>query len=338
MGAPLRELERALAAETWPPVVLLSGEDAEARGRCVERILATLSEEDRSVGVDRFVASPLPPALDAARTRALFGGRRIVVAIEPEGFSGTVRDERAEVQLKSFVTQPPPHALLVLVAERIDRRRGVVKTIEKHGLHLECPLPRERDMPRWIAQAAHERGLELHPAAVQALADAVGTDTAQAARELDKLGLLVHEGDGRRATIDPETVVAALGPHRAVGAFALEDALLEGRTAAALEALERHLDASRGEGLPLLGRLSGIARRLAVAHAVVAAGGGEQTVREALGCHPFVAKKYTRAARGVGARADRALAACVAADRMLKSGGDARGALGGVLLALTGAL
>ncbi|MFI4897979.1 MAG: hypothetical protein ACIARR_09155, partial [Phycisphaerales bacterium JB059] len=82
----------------------------------------------------------------------------------------------------------------------------------------------------------------------------------------------------------------------------LEDALLAGRTRDGVELLDRLLaEGHVKEPLAVLGRLAGICRRLAVAHGAVESGGGESAVQQALGCHPFVAKKYARAARVVGA-------------------------------------
>ncbi len=112
--------------------------------------------------------------------------------------------------------------------------------------------------------------------------------------------------------------------------------MLAGERARALSALDRHL-AGGGprELLGLLGRLAGIARRLAVAQAVVARGEGEDALREQLACHPFVARKYTQAARRPGADPAAGLVAAVRADRAIKSGGDGGAALREVVLALT---
>jgi DNA polymerase-3 subunit delta len=337
MASALRDIRARLEAESWPPAILLAGDDEDAIGRALSIIAQALPDEERDTACDRFAEGPLAPALDAARTRPLLGGRRIVIAREPEGL-GARGGQPARDALLRYLDAPPPHALLVLVVRKLDKRLAVVKRIAKAGLVVELSQPRERDMPGWIAGRAREGGLELPPQAVQALADAVGRDTALAARELDKLRLLAEErAAGARPTrVSAEAVAASLGPHRAVGAFALEDAILEGRAGDAFEALARQLHGQGvGEALPLLGRLAWIARRLSVARK--AASGGEERVREALGCHPFVAKKYYRASRGrAGASAAAALASCVRADGELKSSGDPRAALENVLLAFLG--
>lgn len=335
MRGSFPDLKRLLAGAVWPPVVLLCGEDSEARERGLAAVIAALPEEERGTAVERFAGAPVLRVLDAARTAPLLGGRRIVIAsgidwLEAGG------DETAQQELLRFLAHAPEHALLILISPKADRRIKLMKSIEERGFVLDCPLPKEREMAGWIGARAQERGFELAPRAAQLLADAIGTDTGLAARELDKLALIAEHGEGRKPpTVDLALVEEALGPHRVPGAFALEDALLGGRGAEALEALDRHLDANdSGIPLALLGRMSAIVRRLSLAAEIVERGGGEQDVQETLGAHPFVAQKYTQAARRIGPRSERALAACVAADGMLKSGRDPRAALVRVVLAL----
>jgi len=338
-GAGLPDLKAALASATWPAVVVVCGDDDEAKERALRMILAAVPEEDRATGIERFEcgdddAAALGRALDAARTAPLLGGRRVVI-VAGGGYLGAGGDEDAQRLLERYVEHAPEHALLALATQKMDGRLGIAKKIGQKGLILECTQPKERDMPRWLGERASERGLRLSPRAVQLLADACGADTSLAARELDKLALLA-DGAGRGKTeVDESLVELALGPTRVAGAFALEDALLNGQAAAALEALDRHLaGADAGAPLALLGRMAAIVRRLALAAGAVGRGGGENDVQSALGCHPFIAQKYERAARRIGPRADRALAACVVADGMLKSGRDPRAALTRVVLSL----
>ncbi|GAB4372288.1 MAG: DNA polymerase III subunit delta [Acidobacteriota bacterium] len=327
----------ARGAGAPPPVVLLAGDDRDGRERALDRLRESLPDEAREVGVERFDGRDLARALDAARTVPLFGGRRLIVVRDVDWLAGRGGDELREA-LTQYLAAPAERATVVLVADKADRRLAVVKAIDRAGGLVACERPKERDMPRWLQERARERGIVLPPRAAAALADAVGTDTALASRELDKLALLLPDDGaaGRRRAVDEAMLEQALGPTRAVGAFALEDALLEGRRADALGALERHLaGGGPGEQLAVLARLAGIARRLAVARAVVAGGGSEDDVRQRLGCHPFVARKYTRAARGRPGNPDAALAACVRADRAIKSSADGPAVLREIILALT---
>jgi DNA polymerase-3 subunit delta len=331
VSASLADLEKALESDPWPTVVLITGEDLEVRRGAIETILSALPEDERRTAVNRFEDAPLARALDAARTPSLLGGRRVVILESPDALTG--RDDAAREALLDYVRSPSACALLVIVAEKVDGRTALVKEIVKSGLRIEGARPREREMPAWIIERARARGLKLSGQVAQVIADATGNDPSLACREIDKLMLVF--GDSERPDVD--VVEELLRPGRAVGAFELEDAILRGRRGSAMRALGRQMAGSgAGDALGLLARLSGMARRLVVANDVLSTGGGELQVREALSCHPFVAKKYTEAARAIGRHAGSALAACVRADGMLKSGRDPRDALRSVVVAFGG--
>lgn len=324
-------LRKAIESGRWPSLVLVVGDDAEARRTCVATLADAIVAAEGESAFERFPADAIVAALDAARTRSLFGGRKLVVVQGLDALTGA-SDALADA-LQSYLARPFDDATVVFEGEKLDRRGKLAKRLVEAASVVELPRPKERDVPRFLADGAKARGFELPPDAAQLLADAVGVDTSVAARELDKLALVAEPG----APVARQLVEDSLGPARAVGAFALEDALLAGRPKPAIEALTRHLDAAGpGGGLPMLGRLAAVVRRLAVARGVASRGGGDDEVRQALRCHPFVASKYHRAARGVGARSAAALAACVQADIELKSGADPKAALARVVFALTG--
>lgn len=332
MSTSPADLFRRLETGDWPPIILITGDDEAGRRRVVEQLVHFLPPEDQLAGVDRFESDvALARIFDAARTPSLLGGRRLVLATEPSGLGGSPSDAQRRAWVE-FLDHPSETATLVVNIGKADRRLEIVKRLERAGAWIDCPLPREREMAGWILDRARERGIELSLEGARLLADAVGTGTATAERELDKLALVGPRDGGK---VDPAVVEDLLGPGRAVGAFALEDALLSGNSQQALEIVNRRLSrADTGTPLALLGQMAGICRRLAVASGVAARGGGAEQIKEALGCHPFTASKYSQAAQRVGSRAAQALAACVAADGRLKSGGDPLHALASIVLAL----
>ena len=329
------ELSKALSGPSLPPVVLIAGSDAEMRHEALKGILGRLDDDQRATGVDRFEQAPIHRVLDAARTPSLLGGERTVVAVDPPGL--VTSDEAAREALSAYLQTPAPGTMLVLVVDKLDRRLKLIKQIEKTGVIVPCEPPREREMPSWIGARAQRLGLRLAPDAIQLLADAVGTDTGLAVRELEKIALVAMDGGlAAGGVIRAADVEPLLGPSKSVGAFALEDALLGGRTEQALDALERHLGGRDAAApLALLARLATISRRLVVAADALEQREDPEAVRAALGCHPFVAKKYATAARDGGRRrGERGLAACVAADARLKSGDQPYPALSRVVMTL----
>ncbi len=326
MSRPPTPLLRALDREPWPTVILIAGEDGAGRQAAIRAVEQRMPPE--AVAIDRFEDEPLARVLDAARTAPLLGGRRLVVVRVTPGLID--RDEGRDALL-AYLGNPPEHAILILESAKIDKRLKWVKAVAAAGLVVECSRPREREMAAWIEREARDLGLRLRGDAIELLADCAGTDTGLARRELEKIALVTRAD---APPLDAPQIEPLLSPGRTAGAFALEDALLAGRCQPALAALHRHLEGTASVApLALLARLAGICRRLAVAAEIHSRGGDAEEIRQALGCHPFVAQKYSQAVSRRSIDAERALAACVAADGRLKSGGAAAAALEAVVLA-----
>ena len=90
-----------------------------------------------------------------------------------------------------------------------------------------------------VSRTARELGLSLEPAAAEALADAIGSDSSRLASELEKLSLFVGSG----ATIGLAAVQALVGG-QATSSLAAGDALLAGRPADAIALLDALLAAN----------------------------------------------------------------------------------------------
>ncbi|MDP5118664.1 MAG: DNA polymerase III subunit delta, partial [Prochlorococcaceae cyanobacterium MAG_34] len=90
-----------------------------------------------------------------------------------------------------------------------------------------------------VSRTARELGLPLEPAAAEALADAVGSDSARLASELEKLSLYVDPG----APLSMAAVQALVGG-QSTSALAAGDALLEGQPAEAIARLDALLEAN----------------------------------------------------------------------------------------------
>ncbi len=226
--------------------------------------------------------------------------------------SRTARD--ADLQaFWAFLPSLPESTHLVLVDERVLPLPPLPK-----GLlyRQEFPAPRPWELPAWITKRARARHLRLDRGVADTLAALVGPDLRRLDVELAKLALYcgaqpVREADVRRLVAPAEANV-----------FALLDAVAERRPGPALLALRRLLQ--QGQAVEaLLPQLAALARRLLVAHELLAEGRSLATEGADFGLttnQRALEKLARQAARLTAEDLDRAYALLLACDRAIKTG------------------
>ena len=108
---------------------------------------------------------------------------------------------------------------------------------------LTFPVPKSRELPHWIRQRAIERGIDIEPRAISALADSIGPNLGVIDSELGKLSLY-RTGQQVRYE-DVQEMVAYV---KEANIFAAVDAVLEGRPGIAVKSIHRLLAAGRTPG------------------------------------------------------------------------------------------
>lgn len=184
-------------------------------------------------------------ALAAAnRNLGLFGTRKLIDLRLPSGKPGV---EGARV-LEDCAKHPSADTLMLITLPRLDRAAASsawFSALEQAGVTIAV-YPLERDeLPRWIAARLAQQKQRASADTLQFLADTTEGNLLAAQQEVQKLGLLLPEGD-----LDPAAVEEAVADVARFDVFQLSEAWLAGDAARAcriLASLE-----SAGEGLPLL--------------------------------------------------------------------------------------
>ncbi|HEY2862115.1 MAG TPA: DNA polymerase III subunit delta [Casimicrobiaceae bacterium] len=184
-------------------------------------------------------------ALSAAnRNLGLFGSRKLIDLRLPGGKPGL---EGARV-LEDCARHPNGDALLLITLPRLDRAAMAsawFSALEQAGVTIAVyPLERN-ELPQWIATRLARQKQHASADTLQFLADTTEGNLLAAQQEVQKLGLLLPEGE-----LDPSAVEQAVADVARFDVFALSEAWLAGdamRVCRILAALE-----AAGEGLPLL--------------------------------------------------------------------------------------
>jgi DNA polymerase III subunit delta len=180
----------------------------------------------------------------ASRNLGLFGTRKLVDLRIPGGKPGV---EGARV-LEDCAANPTPDTTILITLPRLDRATSSSSwfaALEQGGITLEV-FPLERaDLPRWIASRLERQRQRASAETLQFLADTTEGNLLAARQELEKIGLLLPEGE-----LEQEAVENAVADVARFDVFQLSEAWLSGDAARAcriLAALE-----NEGEGVPLL--------------------------------------------------------------------------------------
>jgi len=185
---------------------------------------------------DAFVA--------ANANRSLFGARKLIDLRIPSGKPGV---EGAKA-LEACASPPNPDQTLLVTLPRLDRATqssAWFSALSDAGVAIAVyPLTRE-ELPSWIAERLSRQGQSATRQTLALLAERCEGNLLAARQEIEKLGLLLPEGE-----IDAEAVLRVVTDVSRYDVFELSEAWLLGDAARAIRIIAA-LEAE-GEGLPLL--------------------------------------------------------------------------------------
>ena len=304
------ELDAELAAGTVRPAYLLAGSEALFRDDGLAAIRQVVLESGPvDFNLDRLDGDRSGPGevVDACRALPVMADRRLVVLREPEA-----RRARSAAMADAIVAavgelREQEATVLVVVAEKVDKRSRWVKAFAKPAALVVCDPPKgTKGVASFAIAEAKRRGIELERGAAEALAEAIGPQLLMLRNELEKACLRAGPGEKvtRNHVADTVTEVAE------EPIWDLTDAIGEGRAADALAVLAGLL--AGGAPAPvLLASLAGHFRKLTRArHGDTPKG------------HPFAVRKLERQCqRYTPGRLNSCLGAIHEVDEILKGQG-----------------
>lgn len=302
---------------TAAPVVCILGEEAFLADRALAEVRAeALAGADPGLNSQVFEAPGASPGevRNAARTMPFLGARRLVVVKSADRWSA----DQWKVLLP-YLESPSPTTCLVFLAAALDKRLASTKALLRTARVVECPRPRERDLPGWARRLAEEAGLRVDGRVLEALQLRVGPDLQLLSREIEKLRVFAGEG-GRVTARDVEALV---GETRTTTVFAFCDALGKRELPGALGGLRRLVQLGE-PAQKLLFMVARHFRHLWIGRELLDAGRGPdpRAAASAMGVQPFAAERaLEQAAKWQRHELREVFRRLVRADLALKSGG-----------------
>jgi DNA polymerase-3 subunit delta len=242
-----------------PPVVLLLGPEAYDRRRLKAALTGAFPEG--AVTQHDLAELTLAEVLDDARSLSLFASERLIWIVNAEAVlpRGKVVDEDEEsdgpagnsAPLAAYMKDPTPGAVLIFEASRFDFEGDDKRKLDRVRKFYGS-IPDVIELRRYASHEARKEtealaaraGFRLDDAALDLLVEALGSDIARIAVEIEKLSLFAGK---RTVTVDD---IGALVPDaRATTIFALVNAVARRDRVRALEFLDTLT--RDGEYLPL---------------------------------------------------------------------------------------
>lgn len=286
---PDQALAQARGGELQP-VYIVVGEERHQRSRVLSALraaavggdLAGMNEENLGAG-----EASVEQVLGAARTPPMFAKRRLVMVRDAERWeSAKGKSTEALDRLADYLKEPMPSTVLILSADKLDKRRRLMTTATKLGVVVQCDPLSKGELPRWVQAAAKERGNAMGRNVAELLAELAGPELSAVNDAVERVCLFV--GEGQEVTEDAVSeCVVRLRPATVwelVGAVGKRDA---GRALAALDQVYDPQD----RGLRLVGVLAWSTRQLIRFEAATRQGARPEEAAKRAGAAPFKARE-----------------------------------------------
>lgn len=333
------------------PIHLYLGDDLYSMGRALENVRKEGGFEE--VDVMRLDARQMntQDLLMAIATPGLFSTKRLAILEglgeqAKAGRKGATKSRESDqaLTIDSLASCVPESTTVVVIgsvlrsdAALVKEAKHLARSKDREVEVREFSAPRQRDMPRWIAQRAREQGIKIDGHAAEQLALRVGEQVSVAGTELQKLATAAGPGGVVGADLVNELV-----PQTAEESiFPLIEAVAAGRKDAALRLLERQLKHSTGNqtdvSLPLIRLLARQFRLLLQIRLMLSEGRKRQEIIGTLKISEYYADRYFGQARRFSdAQLTAALERLVAGEQAIKTGEAPEAFLQLLLVDLTG--
>lgn len=209
------DVRKQIASGRVGPVYLIVGPDEAGKVSLAGDFLALVEDGLQAFNVDRLYGGETTAAavVDAARTLPMMVPRRVVLVLHAERLLMPKKESEASSRdlemLETYVKAPVDSACLVLMAESVDRRRSLTRTLLAKAVVVECAGPSDAaEAARWVRDRVAQDGITIDARAARLVADRTGPDIGRLRSDVDRL-LLYAYGNKTITETDVKEVVGA---------------------------------------------------------------------------------------------------------------------------------
>ncbi len=308
------ELKRQLKQKTLAPLYLLFGAEEFLRAQAVRHVtetaLAGAALREFNEASYSLASVDVQQALAAAEQLPMMAERRVVRVTDFAKLK-----EADEGALLRYLARPVESSVVIFVADDLDKRRKLSKTLIDACVSVEFAELRDDDLAKWARDHLQRLKAEADERTLRQIIALAGPRVRRLTNELDKLATAALPAG--RITMD--MVDALVGRSRELSNFDLTDQLIARDKRRALVTLSRLLD-DGAEPVMLIGLLASNYHRLALAKELMAQGRPNEEVNRLVNMPYNKRASFLETARRADAHdLARRLARIAAADLAIKT-------------------
>lgn len=205
-------------------IYFLHGDESFYIDQIVDLAASTILDEgERDFNQTVVYAKDTPPidVLDAATRLPMMSERQVVIVKEAQEYKKAAQWEVFEKYFES----PSKSTVLIFAHKykKFDKRSRIYKLLKKTAAIFESEGVKDYQLAGWITNYIKEKNYKITDKATALLVEFIGNDLTRIANELEKLFILVNEGD----QINEKHIEKNIGISKDYNVFELVNAILE---------------------------------------------------------------------------------------------------------------
>ena len=229
--------------------------------------------------------------LSLAKQYPMMGDKQLIIVKEAQDLK--FNDEETKI-LEKYVENPVESTILVFAHKhkKVDSRKKVFKTLDKAKMLFHSESVKDYNLAKWIDDEARNLQIKLAPGISQLLADYLGNDLSRIANELNKMKLVLKDGE----VLEGKLVETHIGISKEFNVFELQKALGKKDANTAFKiAYYMGKNPKTNPIVMTIGNLYNFFSNVVLYHTV--SHQSPPTIASELGINPYFVKDYAEAAR-----------------------------------------
>ena len=293
----MKELElifKNIKTKEFLPIYFFHGEEAyyiDAAVKALENDVLTEDEKAFNQTVVYGKDTNYNEILSLAKQYPMMGDKQLIIVKEAQDLK--FNDEETKI-LEKYVENPVESTILVFAHKhkKVDSRKKVFKTLDKAKMLFHSEPVKDYNLAKWIDDEARNLQIKLAPGISQLLADYLGNDLSRIANELNKMKLVLKDGE----VLDGKLVETHIGISKEFNVFELQKALGKKDANTAFKiAYYMGKNPKTNPIVMTIGNLYNFFSNVVLYHTV--SHQSPPTISSELGINPYFVKDYVEAAR-----------------------------------------